>query len=68
MAMENPRIMADVVEVQEFPSLAQHYAVRSVPLSVINEYTKISGAITEPQMLQRVLTAGVAPARDAGAQ
>ena len=62
IALECPHVTADVVEVQEFPTLAQNYAVRSVPLTVINEYTKISGAVAEPQMLQRVLTAGVAPA------
>ena len=66
IALECPHVTADVVEVQEFPSLAQNYAVRSVPLTVINEYTKVSGAIPEPQMLQHVLAAGVAPARDAG--
>ena len=62
IALECPHVTADVVEVQEFPILAQNYSVRSVPLTVINEYTKISGPITESQMLQRVLTAGVAPA------
>ena len=62
IAVECPRVTADVVEVQEFPSLAQNYAVRSVPLTVINEYTKVSGAISEPDMLHRVLAAGVAPA------
>ena len=62
IALECPHVTADVVEVQEFPSLAQNYAVRSVPLTVINEYTKVAGAISEPEMLQRVLAAGVAPA------
>ena len=62
IAVECPRVTADVVEVQEFPSLPQNYAVRSVPLTVINEYTKVSGAISEPDMLHRVLAAGVAPA------
>ena len=62
IALECPRVTADVVEVQEFPSLAQNYAVRSVPLTVINEYTKVSGTISEPEMLQHVMTAGVAPA------
>ena len=61
IALECPHVTADVVEIQEFPSLAQNYAVRSVPLTVINEYTKISGVVSEPEMLQRVLAAGVAP-------
>ncbi|MCH8106932.1 MAG: thioredoxin family protein [Chloroflexi bacterium] len=60
IALECPQVTADVVEVQEFPSLAQNYAVRSVPFTVINEYTKVSGPMSEPQMLQHVLAAGVA--------
>jgi len=59
MALENPRITADVVEIQEFPSLAQSYAVRSVPLTVINEHIRFTGAVTEPQLLEKVLQAGV---------
>lgn len=59
MALENPRITADVVEIQEFPSLAQSYGVRSVPLTVINEHIRFSGAATEPQLLEKVLQAGV---------
>ena len=61
IALECPDVNADVVEVQEFPTLAQYYGVRSVPLTVINEYTKVAGALTEPQLLQRVLAAGVVP-------
>ena len=59
MALENPRITADVVEIQEFPSLAQSYGVRSVPLTVINEHIRFSGAATEPQLLEKGLQAGV---------
>ena len=62
IALGCPHVTADVVEAQEFPSLTQNYSVRSVPFTVINEYTKVSGAISEPEMLQRVLAAGVAPA------
>jgi len=62
VALECLQVTADVVEVQEFPSLAQNYAVRSVPFTVINEYTKVSGPMSEPQMLQHVLDAGVATA------
>ena len=59
MALESPRVSADVVEIQEFPALARSYNVRSVPLTVINEHTRLAGAVTEAQLLEKVLEAGV---------
>ena len=58
-ALDCPHISADVIEIQEFPALAQTYAVRSVPLTVINEYSKFTGAVSEAQLLEHVLRAGV---------
>jgi predicted DsbA family dithiol-disulfide isomerase len=59
LALENQHITADVVEVQEFPTLAQRYSVRSVPLTVINEYTRSAGAVRESEFIEKVLQAGV---------
>ena len=59
MALECPHVSADVVEIQEFPNLARNYNVRSVPMTVINEYTRFAGAVTEAQLLEKVLEAGV---------
>ena len=59
MALESPHVSADVVEIQEFPTLARNYNVRSVPLTVINEYTRFGGAVTEAQLLEKVLETGV---------
>ena len=61
-ALDSPHIAADVVEIQEFPAMAQAYGVRSVPLTIINEYTRIAGAVTEGELLEKVLEAGVSPA------
>ncbi len=57
-ALECPHVTSDVVAVQEFPTLAQTYSVRSVPVTVVNEYTKLNGAVTESQLLEKVLQAG----------
>ena len=57
-ALDCPLITADVIQVQEFPALAKTYSVRSVPLTVINEYTKFNGAVTEGQLLDKVMQAG----------
>ena len=59
MALECPNISADVVEIQEFPALAQNYGIRSVPFTVINEHIRFGGAVTEEQLLEKVLQAGV---------
>ena len=53
MAMENPRIKADVVEVQEFPSIR----VIGVPKIVINETVEFMGAIHEETFMGKVMEA-----------
>lgn len=57
MTMETPRVTADVIEAQEFPYLAQRYGVRAVPKTIINDAIEILGAVPEPVLLQRMLTA-----------
>jgi predicted DsbA family dithiol-disulfide isomerase len=60
LALECPQISADVIEVQEFPALGNRYTVRSVPLTVINESIRLTGAVTEHEFVDKVLQAGVA--------
>ena len=59
LALESPRVKSDVIEIQEFPALGQAYGVRSVPLTVINEHIRFTGAVTETQFMERVVEAGV---------
>lgn len=59
MAIENPRIAADIIESEEFPELARRYAVRQVPLTIINELSAIPGMISEAELLAKTLQAGV---------
>lgn len=65
LALESPLIRADVVEIQEFPALGRTYQVRSVPLTVINEDVRFTGAISEPDFVDRVLQAGVESPQEA---
>ena len=60
-ALDCAHITSDVVEIQEFPALAQTYGVRSVPLTVINEHIRLPGVIPEAQLLERVLQLGAGP-------
>ncbi len=46
-AMENPNIIADMVEATEFPELAERYAVYAVPKVVINDVVSFEGALPE---------------------
>lgn len=57
MALESRRVRTDVVEVQEFPQLAQAYRVMSVPKTVINDKVQFIGAVPEEELLKRVLQA-----------
>lgn len=57
MAMENPKVRADVIEVQEFPYIAQKYRVMGVPKTVINETVQIMGAVPEETFMNKVLEA-----------
>ena len=57
MAMESPRILTDVVEIQEFTHLAQLYQVMGVPKTVINDTLQFVGAVSEEVFLRRILEA-----------
>jgi len=54
MALESPRITADVIEASEFPHLVQKYRVMGVPKTIINENTHVEGAVPEQNLLQYV--------------
>ena len=57
MALESSKVVADVVEVQEFPYLAQRYKVHGVPLTVINDSVQFSGAVPDIVLMERILGA-----------
>jgi hypothetical protein len=47
MAVESDQIIADVVEISEFPDMAQRYAITGVPKIVINDQVELLGAQPE---------------------
>jgi len=57
LAVESDLVTADLVEVTEFPSLAQRYQVRAVPRTVVNESGSIAGAIPEAEFVKAVIAA-----------
>jgi glutaredoxin-like protein len=58
LAMASPRIIADVVEVQEFPDVARRYQVRGVPMTVVNDGEPIMGNVGGARLYAAVRSAG----------
>lgn len=54
-AFENEKIRGDMIEVSEFPELAELYEVMGVPKTVINNKTFIEGAVSVRDYLKRIL-------------
>jgi glutaredoxin-like protein len=49
LALASPHMRADMVEVLEFPELAERYHVHGVPRTVINDRVAVEGAVPEGQ-------------------
>ncbi len=56
-AIENEFIRSDVIEMTEFPYLAQRYSVMSAPLIVINEDTSFTGAQPPEVFIEQITMA-----------
>ena len=57
LAVESDLVTADLVEVTEFPHLAQRYQVRTVPRTVVNVTASIEGALPESEFVRAVVAA-----------
>jgi|FLYL01.1.fsa_nt_gi glutaredoxin-like protein len=57
MSMANPLIRSEVIEVSEYPDLAERYNVRAVPLTVIDGRVAIPGMIPEQALVEQVVRA-----------
>jgi hypothetical protein len=55
MAIENSNVRADMVEVSEYPDLAQRYQVYGVPLTVANDVIRFEGGAPEPYFVPTLL-------------
>ena len=54
MAVISDHIVAEVIEVQEFPELGSAYDVKGVPLTVINENVSFTGAGNEAMLIEHI--------------
>lgn len=55
LAIESDFVRADVIDIGEFPDLAQKYAVMGVPKIIINEKIEFVGAFNEDLFAEHVL-------------
>lgn len=55
LALQSVRVKTDVVELEEFPQLAQRFNVRVVPTTIIGERVVLPGAMDEASLVQNVL-------------
>ncbi len=62
MMLVTPNVKAEVIEVNEFPDLAQRYNVSAVPLTLIEDRIAIPGAVPEKGLVEQVLKAAQSPA------
>jgi glutaredoxin-like protein len=56
-AYYSERVKADMIEITEFPHLAQKYQVQGVPKTVINESIFQEGAVPEPVLIEKIKNA-----------
>lgn len=57
LAVESPRVSADVIEALEFPDLLERFRVGGVPTVIVNERRAVVGAVDEASFVRRVLAA-----------
>jgi glutaredoxin-like protein len=55
IALESPRVSADVVEILEFPRLVEQHKVSSVPVTVIDGRVALVGAMDEQTLMGQIV-------------
>jgi len=58
LSLANPKVRAEVIEVNEFPELADRFQVKAVPLTVIGDKVAIPGAMNPDALVEQVVKAG----------
>lgn len=54
MAIASDKVSSDVIEVSEFPHVAQRYQVYAVPKTVVNDKVEFEGSRPEAMFVQAV--------------
>ncbi|MGQ9781027.1 MAG: protein disulfide oxidoreductase [Nitrososphaeria archaeon] len=57
IALENKMVTADMIESTEFMQMALAYNVASVPKTIVNDQVEFVGALSEDQLVDKILSA-----------
>lgn len=55
LALESPRVRADVIEVMEFPRLVEQYNISAVPVTIIGGQLALLGAMSEQTLMAQIM-------------
>lgn len=58
LAVDSPLVTATAIDATEYPDLVRRYRVNGVPKTVINDSVEVMGAVSEDELLRRVLGIG----------
>lgn len=58
LATASAHVTTSIIEVTEFPDLAQRYQVTGVPKTIVDDRVEILGALPEDEFVRRVVAAG----------
>lgn len=54
LALESVRVSADVVEISEFPRVAERFGIRAVPTTIVGERAVLVGALDETALVSQI--------------
>ncbi|MDI6857337.1 MAG: thioredoxin family protein [Dehalococcoidia bacterium] len=55
LALESPRVRADVIEIMEFPRLIERHNISAVPVTVIGGRVALVGAMSEQTLMAQIM-------------
>ncbi len=54
LALESVHVSASVVEISEFPRLAERFGIRAVPTTIVGERAVVPGGLDEPSLVSQI--------------
>ena len=55
LAMQFSTIKTEIIEIQEYPDLANNYGISSVPVTVINDKIQLDGQISSDTLVEAIV-------------
>lgn len=58
IAVASPQVTTSVIDVQQFPALAERFKVKSVPLTILDENLFLTGVVQARELAEQILSRG----------